>query len=217
MLTGWRCFLCEPAALVPPVGSPPEWVPVTHVCGRHGVPRLGSGRPLLEVFAARDVLRNDDWYSMWLFNPVQVEGHRAWFSIAAGMTFLMGEAFPSNDSFEYFSQHLEDSAVELLALHQHQALFASVVDLAAMARYLEHRSQGHAFNRRTFDALVENWTRRRSFAAFRERVDPHRTRPEEELLDLAHDSQDLRSSPSGADYLNAVADLLTLARRRFPA
>jgi hypothetical protein len=206
-----RCFLCAPEALAQPPDSPADWVPATHVCARHEPPRLASGRPLFEVLDARRVLHNGDWRTQWLFNPAFVEGKRAWFDLAAGGIRFGGEAFPSTDAFEYFVQHESENATELLALHRGRARFASGVDLQTLLAYW---AEGRDRQRR-LERLCRLWTKQRNFAAFRDRIDPHRRLPEEEVLDLAHGCGEQLLAFSWDDGLASVQDLLTLAGRRF--
>jgi hypothetical protein len=206
----WPCFLCEPGVLVRPAGSSPTWVPpMTRLCNRHDAARVASGRPLADVLAARDVCQSDDWRASWLYNPVFVEGQRAWFSVAAGGFCVHGEAFPSRDACEYFAQHLADDAAELLALHRNRAVFASGGSTEGL---VAHLGRGGEFKR--LERLLRFRALARAFAAFKGRIDPRGSLPEEELLDRARESDALLPSFSGFD-LGGIGELLDVAARRF--
>lgn len=237
-----RCFVCDPQALVPPLDPGTVWIPNTCACDRHDVPRLASGRSLLEVLKARDVLANDDWRAVWLWNPVTVEGRRAWFSTGAGGLHLEGEAFPSADLFTFLVQHRAELAGELAILHRHRGLFADGVDAGTFVEYLTARSTDGARSSTAsphgvWERLESCWSHQRSFDAFRDafraevRRAPGSTQPlplglrqdavaprapsEEELLDRARVQVPPESSPRTADLPALVTELLAIARQRF--
>lgn len=136
----WPCFRCEPTVLQPPPNSPPEWVPPTmRLCPRHDPARVASGRLLSEVLDSRNVCRRGDRRVEWLFNPVLVEGERAWFSLALGTFRVLGETFPSDDPFEYFVQHNPQTAAELLSLHKHRDVFAAGANPRSLKAYFAAR------------------------------------------------------------------------------
>lgn len=205
------CPLCtgEPPP-DPSLEIPPAFIEARAYCGAHGrEAELPGGARYVDVARPGDP-RLDGPVTSYLLNPVSVSG-RAAYALWGGGSFVVREqVFPAADCYEHVVQHEREHLEVLHHLHRDRARFASGVTAQAVAASFAAGSAASLFQRLPW------LTRHSRIRAFVREHGAGRPRTAAEVVALGAEMRaSLPATPSAADMVSTVTELLEIAGRRF--
>jgi hypothetical protein len=204
-----ECFICTPEPLQLDQEQPPQWLLPRRACAYcTSQARLANGELLNQFLGQAETLEGSGLN--YLLNPVTIEGHRGWSDFVAGWYVVQEEIFPSENYFEFYTQHTPSGIAFLHVVYQYLGSMAGEPSAADLLTCFQYGGEAN-----TFDRLERIWLTNQLISAWlcEQRITGLPTPAEIEAL--WQDMPPVTPSAAPAAIQVALQRLVVLARQRF--
>jgi hypothetical protein len=204
-----ECFICTPQTLPLDQEQPPHWLLPRRACACcTSQARLANGELLSEFLGRAEILEGSGLN--YLLNPVTIAGHRGWSDFVAGWYVVHEEVFPSENYFEFYTQHTPSGIAFLHVVYQYLGSPTVVPRPADLLTCFQYGGEAN-----TFDRLERIWLTNQLIFAWlcEQRITGLPTPAEIEAL--WQDMPLVTPSAAPAAIQAALQRLVVLSRRRF--